>query len=115
MGWVNAFLDGPLYFLEVPRPGVLDPALLRTDEGRAALLFTTPDAARAHLEAVPAGATVGRADDLREKEELFEAALTRGAGQIWLDAAPGGAPALEYPIRRALEYVRSFRHQTACL
>lgn len=112
---MSAFLDGPLYFLERPRPGVLDPALLRNETGRAALLFTTADGARAHLSALPEGTVVGRADDLRGKEELLAAALARGAGELWLDAAPGGEPALTHPARRALEYVRSFRRQSACL
>lgn len=112
---VNTFLDGPLYFLERPRPGVLDPALLRARGGRAVLLFLSPEVAGAHLEALPAGATVGRADDFRGKEELLEAALARGADRIWLDAAPGGEPELTYPTARALAYVRSFKRGSACL
>lgn len=112
---MNAFLDGPLYFLERSRPGVLDPALLRTETGHAALLFTTPDGAGAHLSALPAETVVSRADDLREKEELLTAVLARGAGDLWLDAPPGGDPARTYPARRALEYVQSFKRQTACL
>ena len=112
---MSAFLDGPLYFLERPRPGVLDPALLRTKAGHAALLFTTADSAEAHLHALPAGTAVSRAEDLRAKEELLAAVLARGAGNLWLDAVPGGDPALTYPARRALEYVQSFKRQTACL
>ena len=112
---MTAFLDGPLYFLEWPRPGVLDPALLRNETGHAALLFTTAGGAGAHLSALPAGTAVGRANDFREKEELLAAILARGAGDLWLDAPPGGEPALNYPARRALEYVRSFKRQSACL
>lgn len=112
---MSAFLDGPFYFLEQPQPGVLDPALLRVDGGRAALLFTAPDAARAHLQALPAGTAVGRADDFRAKEEVLAASVARGADRVWLDAPPGGEPALEVPARQALEYVRSFKRQTACL
>ena len=112
---MTAFLDGPLYFLERPRPGVLDPALLRTKMGYAGLLFTTTDSAEAHLGVLPAGTVVGRAEDSREKEELLAAVLGRGANQLWLDAAPGGDPGLTYPARRALEYVQSFKRQTACL
>ena len=112
---MNAFLDGPLYFLERPHPGVLDPALLRTETGHAALLFTTPDGAGAHPSELPTETVVSRADDLREKEELLTAVLARGAGDLWLDAPPGGDPAQTYPARRALEYVQSFKRQTACL
>ena len=111
---MTAFLDGPLYFLARPHPGVLDPALLRTEAGRAALLFTTAGGAEAHLNALPEGTVVGRADDLREKEELLAAVLARGAGDLWLDTVPGGNPALTCPARRALEYVRSFKRQSAC-
>lgn len=112
---MTEFLDRPLYFLERPRPGVLDPALFRTETGHVALLFTTAGGAGAHLNALPAGTVVSRADDLRGKEELLAAVFVRGAGDLWLDAAPGGGPALTYPARRALEYVRSFKRQTACL
>ncbi len=112
---MTTFLDRPLYFLERPRPGVLDPALLRTETGYAAPLFTTARGAGAHLSALPPKTAVSRADDLREKEELLAALLARGAVDLWLDTAPGGDPALTYPARRALEYVRSFKRQTACL
>ena len=110
-----SFLDEPLFFLARPRPGVLDIALLHLGTGRAALLFTREDAANAHLATLPHGVGVARAEDLREKEELLQAALERGAARLWLDAVPDGEPALTYPTARALAYIRSFKRQSACL
>jgi hypothetical protein len=112
---VTEFLDAPLYFLANPRPAVLDLALLRTEEGSAALVFSVEGAARAHLAALPPGAAVLCADDHRAKEELFRAALARGAHEVWLDTEVDGAPRLRYPLRRALDYVLSFKRQSACL
>jgi hypothetical protein len=109
------FLDGPLYFLENPRPGIIDPALLRSGDRRAALLFTRSEIAQSHLAALPPGAAVGCADDLRAKEELLRAARARGATELWLDTAAGGDPATRYPLQRALDYVVSFKRQSACL
>lgn len=112
---VTKLLDGPLYFLERPRTGVLDIALLRSDGRGVALLFTRETIARSHLSALPAGTAVGCAADLRAKEELFRAALARGADEAWFDPAAGNEPRTRYPLERALDYVRSFKRERACL
>jgi hypothetical protein len=108
------FLDGPLYFLERPCPGIVDPALLRSGDRKVALLFTRSEIASGHLEALPPGTAVGCAADLRAKEELLRAARARGATELWLDAAAGGEPLTRYPLQRALDYVLSFKRQSAC-
>lgn len=107
-------MDDPLYFLEKPRPGIIDPALLRSGDHKVALLFTQSAVASGHLEALPPGTVVGCATDLRAKEELLRAARARGATELWLDAAAGGDPATRYPLERALDYVLSFKRQSAC-
>ncbi len=114
---MSEFLDRPLYFLGRSRPGVLDPALLRAEGERVALVFTGAAEARAHLARFPETevATVQYAADHRAKEELFRAALAQGAVKLWLDAAPGGEPVLTYPLGRALDYILSFKRQSACL
>lgn len=94
---------------------MIDLALLRTEHGRVALVFSTRAGARAHLPGLPPGTAVLCADDHRAKEELLRAALARGAHELWLDPAVGGAPKLRYPLRRALDYVLSFKRQSACL
>ena len=113
------FLDQPLYFLERRHPGVseriLDPALLRVGQKRVALLFTDEPLAEVHLAKLPDDAAIQCAADYRAREELFEAALARGASELWLDAAPDGDPTLIYPLRRARDYVLSFKQQSACL
>ena len=103
---VTQLLDGPLYFIERPHTGVLDVALLRSN-GRGV--------ARSHLSALPAGTAVGCAADLRAKEELLRAALARGADEAWFDVAAGKEPRTRYPLQRALDYVRSFKRERACL
>lgn len=95
--------------------GVLDVALLRSNGRGVALLFTRETVARSHLSALPAGTAVGCAADLRAKEELFRAALTRGADEAWFDVAAGNGPRTRYPLQRALDYVRSFKRERACL
>ena len=109
------FLDAPLYALVNPRPAVIDLALLRTEHGRVALVFSAEEGARAHVGALPPGTAVLCADDHRAKEELLRAALVRGAHELWLDPGVGGAPKLRYPLQRALDYVLSFKRQSACL
>ena len=116
------FLDEPLYFLgrvhSAVSEGVLDPALLRLGEEQVALIFTDKALAETHLSALSKTANTVRVQcvtDYRAKEELFEAALARGAAELWLDAAPDGKPKLTYPLRRALDYVLSFKRQSACL
>ena len=115
------FLDQPLYFLGRSHGhnclGVLDPALLRVGKERVALIFTDDTLPAAHLSALPSGSAVNVqcAADYRAKEELFEAALARGAAELWLDAAPDGDPTLIYPLERARDYVLSFKQQSACL
>ncbi len=107
-------LDRPLFFLERPRPHVLDVALLRLGSGKVVLLFSSELAARSHLDTAPPGTVVQSATDLRAKEELFRAALARGADELWLDAE-AGEPEVRYPLQRALDYVVSFKRQTACI
>lgn len=109
------FLDGPLYFLGRPRPGIIDLALLRSGERKIALLFTRATVAQSYLGALPPGTAVECAADLRAKEELLRAARARGATELWLDAAAGGEPLTRYPLERALDYVLSFKRQRACL
>lgn len=112
------YLDGPLYYLGRVLPGVLEVVLLRTAEGRAALLFRSRQKAHAHLPRLPEGTQVHTlaADDFRAKEELLRAALVRGAGELWLDADVNEREAAErYPLPRALSYVLSFKRQSACL
>ena len=116
------FLDQPLYFLGRShghnRPDVLDPALLRVGKERVALIFTDKTLLAAHLLALPESGhvvSVECAADYRAKEELFEAALARGASELWLDAAPDGSPTLTYPLERARDYALSFKRQSACL
>ena len=113
------FLDQPLYFLGRnhghDRPGVLDPALLRVGQKRVALLFTDESLTEVHLAKLPDDAAIQCAADYRAKEELFEAALARGASELWLDAAPDGSPTLTYPLERARDYALSFKRQSACL
>ena len=109
------FLDRPLYFLGRLHPGVLDPALLRIREKRVALFFTAEAGARAHLPNLPETVTVQCAADPRAKEELFEATLSQGAVELWLDTPPDGEPVLTYPLGRALNYILSFKRQSACL
>ena len=79
-----------------------------------ALLFSSRAAARRHLEVAPPGTVVQAATDLRAKEELFRAALARGADEVWLDAVVDGEPVVRYPLRRALDYVVSFKRASAC-
>ena len=113
-------LDGPLYYLNrSQRAGkainVIDLALLSFPEGKAALVFSDEARAQAHLSLLPKGVTVACASDLRDKEELFRAALERGADTLWLDAPVGGEATASYPLRRALEYILSYKRQSACL
>lgn len=112
---MNAFLDEPLFFLGRSQPLVIDVALLRLDSGKVALLFSREVAAQRHLEVAPPGTVVQSATDLRAKEELFRAALARGAHEVWLDAEVGQEPVVRYPLQRALDYVLSFKRQRACL
>ena len=116
---MTEFLDRPLYFLDRSHlgvfAGVLDPALLRTKGKRVALFFTGEERARAHLSALPKTVTVQCAADHRAKEELFEAALTQGAAELWLDAAPDGEPVLTYSLKQARNYILSFKQHSACL
>lgn len=107
-------LDQPLFFLGRPRPHVLDVALLRLGDGKVVLLFPSRLAARSHLETAPPGTVLQTATDLRAKEELFRAALARGADELWLYAEAGAEPD-RYPLQRALDYVMSFKRQTACI
>ena len=116
------FLDQPLYFLGRShghnRPGVLDPALLRVGKERVALIFTDDALPAAHLSALPNlghVVSVQCAADYRAKEELLEAALAQGALDLWLDAAPDGDPTMVYPLKRARDYVLSFKRKSACL
>ena len=113
------FLDQPLYFLERRHPGVseriLDPALLRVGQKRVTPLFTDESLAEVHLAKLPDDAAIQCAADYRAKEELFEAALARGASELWLNAAPDGDPTLTYPLERARDYALSFKQQSACL
>ncbi|ADI15599.1 hypothetical protein [Truepera radiovictrix] len=112
------YLDGPLYYLGRELPHQLDVTLLRTEAGRAALLFRTETGARAHLAALPHAlrVRVAPANDWRAKEELLLAAGARGATAVWLDVAVGTLePTLRAPLAAALAYVRSFRRQSACL
>lgn len=112
------YLDGPLFYLGRTLPGVLDVTLVRTEAGPAALLFRTGDRARPHLSALPPEVTVQRIaeSDWRAKEELLLAAGARGARTLWVDAdAAGLEPALRAPLAGALNYVRSFKRQSACL
>lgn len=111
---MNAFLDEPLFFLGRSQL-YLDVALLRLGKGKVALLFSGELAAQDHLKAAPPGTVVQSATDLRAKEELFRAVLARGADELWLDAAVDGPPKVRYPLRRALDYVLSFKRQSACL
>lgn len=113
-------LDGPLYYLNGARRAdkainVIDLALLSSPEGKVALVFSDEAGARAHLSLLPEGVTTACASDLRDKEELFRAALERGADTLWLDAPVGRAPRASYPLRRALEYILSYKRQSACL
>lgn len=110
-----AFLDGDIYFLGRVRPGIIDQALLPLERGKAALLFSTEVLAARHLGTLPEGVKVQRASDLRAKEELLRAALARGATEVWLDAPPSSQPPERYPPQRALDYVLSFKRQSACL
>lgn len=112
---MTEFLDEPLFFLGRPDPEVLDVALLRLGSGKVALLFSREATARRHLSALPAGTAVLSVNDLRAKEELFRAALARGAAELWLDAEVGHGPLVRYPLERALNYVLSFKRQSACL
>ena len=114
---MTEFLDRPLYFLGRLHLGVLDPALLRLGQTRVLLLFTDETQARAHLAKLPEteAVTVQCAADHRAKAELFEAALAQGAVELWLDAAPDGEPMLTYRLGRALDYILSFKRQSACL
>lgn len=116
---VTSVLDGSLYFLGQTQPHILDVALLRQGNTKAVLLFSQKALAAQHLGALsavmPAGITVQAAHDLRTKEELLRAALARGADTLWLNTPPGGEPAARYPLQRALEYVLSFKRQSACL
>lgn len=112
------YLDGPLHYLGLALPGVLDVTLVRTEMGLAALLFRTDKRARAHLGALPPEVDVQTVagDDWRAKEELLLAARARGANVLWVDAdAQGLEPTLHAPLENALNYVRSFKHQSACL
>lgn len=108
-------LDQPLFFLGRPRPHVLDVALLRLRSGKVVLLFSSELAAQSHLKTAPPGTVLQSATDLRAKEELFRAALARGADELWLDAEAGTEPEVRYPLQRALDYVVSFKRQTACI
>lgn len=110
-----AFLDEDVYFLGRVQPGVIDLALLPLADGKAALLFSAEAFAARHLGALPEGVQVQRAGDPRAKEELLRAALGRGATEIWLDTPPGAEAETRYPLRRALDYVLSFKRQSACL
>lgn len=110
-------LDGPLYYLNGARQveQIIDIALFTLSKGKAALVFSDEAGARAHLSLLPKGVTVACASDLRDKEELFRAALERGADTLWLDASVGREAAASYPLRRALEYILSYKRQSACL
>jgi hypothetical protein len=112
---VPEHLENPLYYLNRARSPALDLALLRSAEGRVVPIFTAEALATLHLPALPEGVTVEEARDLRAKEELFQAALERGATELWLDPPPRGEPRNRYPLERSLDYVRSFKRQSACL
>ncbi len=112
---MTAFLEGPLFFLGRPQPRVLDVALLRLDNSKVALLFSREVTAQRHLGVAPPGTVVQSVTDLRAKEELFRAALARGADEVWLDAEMELEPVLRYPLQRALDYVLSFKRQSACI
>lgn len=116
-----AALDGPLYALTRRLPDVLIPLIARQGEVRSVLIFTRADAARAHLERLPAGAEADwevaghAAGDWRAKEELLLAAAATGATRVELD------PDLELRSRhtadlhRAVAYAASYKRATACL
>ena len=110
-------LDGPLYYLNGAKrfETIIDLALLPLPTGKAALVFSEKTQASAHLVALPDGVTVQCASDLRAKEELLRAGLTRGANTLWLDTPVGAPPKASYPVKRALEYILSFKRQSACL
>lgn len=121
------YLDAPLWYLgrdlargttEGPGGAVLDVLAVRVDGARAALLFRSEAAARAHLPGLPEGyrARPVAADDWRAKEELLRAALVAEAEAIFLDTEPGGLePAETRPTRKALAYVLSQKREAACL
>ncbi len=110
-------LDGPLYYLDGSEPAesVIDPALLTLPGQKTALVFSHEAYAQVHLASLRGGVTVQQASDLRAKEELLRAALARGADTLWLDTPAVGPAQATYPLRRALEYILSFKRQSACL
>ncbi len=108
---------GPLVFLNRDLPGAVDPLTITVAGERAALLFSNEALARKHLAKLPAGYHLEALDasDLRAKEEFLQAALTRGAGLLYLDADLELVPEATDLTARALARVLAEKRQLACL
>jgi hypothetical protein len=104
------FLDGDLFYLgREAEAGVFSMLLLETPTRKVLLVFTNESLAKElfpdqHVLSLPK-------DDPRAKEEFFRAALKAGATEVWVD---GLEPTIKVPTQQALDYILSFKTETAC-
>lgn len=106
-------LDDPTYYI-----GPLERPLLVQTGPPLALLFTSCDIARQFPSTLTdlAGLEVQKAQDWREKEELFKTLLWQGVEVYLLNPHPRKPlQATRHSVRAALIYIQSHKNQTACL
>lgn len=114
-------LDGPLTALVRDPPEALAPLTASGRQGRSLLMFSSADAAAAHLGALPPElaasyrAWTADADDWRAKEELLRAGAALGAARLDLDPDLALLPAEQLALSRAIGYVTSYKRNRACL
>ncbi len=106
----NYFLDGDLFYLGgKTETGLFKITLLETSTQKVVVVLTREDIAR---NLFPNHTILPLAkDDPRAKEEFFRAALKAGATEVWVDALE---PSLKVSTQQALNYILSFKTETAC-
>jgi hypothetical protein len=112
------FLDGDLFYLgKETEAGLFSMMLLetptRSEPGRTSqkvLLVFTSEALAKKLVSEHQVLRLAK-DDPRAKEEFFRAAITAGATEVWVNSL---TPIIKIPTQQALDYVLSFKTETAC-
>jgi hypothetical protein len=104
------FLDGDLFYLgKETEAGLFSMMLLETPTQKVLLVFTSEALAK---KLVSEHQVLRLAkDDPRAKEEFFRAAITAGATEVWVNSL---TPIIKIPTQQALDYVLSFKTETAC-